>query len=84
LLPGTEDRLHQRYRAPALPDTLALVEALRDAGVAAVVSGAGPSVLALGTAMAPVDVHRWTPARWRSLEVSVDTTGATPILTREG
>jgi homoserine kinase len=84
LLPGTEDRLHQRYRAPAMPDTLALVEALRDAGVAAVVSGAGPSVLALGTAMAPVDVHRWTPARWRSLEVSVDTTGATPILTREG
>lgn len=49
LLPATEDRLHQRQRASAMPDTLALVERLRRDGRAAVVSGAGPSVLVLTT-----------------------------------
>jgi homoserine kinase len=44
---ATEDRLHQRYRAPAMRETVALVDALRARGVAAVVSGAGPTVLAL-------------------------------------
>lgn len=47
LLPATEDRLHQGYRRPAYPDSVDLVEALRDRGVPAVISGAGPSVLAL-------------------------------------
>jgi homoserine kinase len=47
LLPATEDRLHQNYRAQAMPDSAALVAALRADGVPAVVSGAGPSVLAL-------------------------------------
>ena len=47
LLPATVDRLHQDYRAPGMPQTAALVSALRAAGVAAVVSGAGPTVLAL-------------------------------------
>ena len=47
LLPATEDRLHQRQRAAAMPDTLALVDRMRAAGHAAVVSGAGPSVLVL-------------------------------------
>jgi homoserine kinase len=47
LLPATEDRLHQPYRAGTMPETAALVARLREAGVPAVVSGAGPSVLAL-------------------------------------
>ena len=47
LLPATEDRLHQSYRAPVMPATYELVRALRNAGQAAVVSGAGPSVLVL-------------------------------------
>lgn len=47
LLAATEDRLHQPYRRPAYPATARLVEQLRAAGVAAAVSGAGPSVLAL-------------------------------------
>ena len=47
LLDATRDRLHQDYRAVAMPHTHALVERLRAAGIAAVVSGAGPSVLAL-------------------------------------
>lgn len=47
LLPATEDRLHQTYRAPVMPATFELVRALRAEGQAAVVSGAGPSVLVL-------------------------------------
>jgi homoserine kinase len=47
LLTATEDRLHQGYRRPVMPDSLALVDTLRAGGVAAVVSGAGPTVLAL-------------------------------------
>ncbi len=47
LLEATEDRLHQPYRAAAMPESTALLEDLRHAGIAAVISGAGPSVLAL-------------------------------------
>ena len=49
LLEGTEDKLHQDYRATAMPHTHDLVARLRAAGVPAVVSGAGPSVLAFLT-----------------------------------
>lgn len=49
LFDATEDRLHQDYRAPAMPETHALVAALRRRGHAATVSGAGPSVVVLGT-----------------------------------
>jgi len=65
LLPATEDRLHQDYRAPGMPETAALVAKLRSAGIPAVVSGAGPSVLALvlDLAVAPEvdDWQRMTP-----------------------
>lgn len=47
LVTATADALHQEQRRPAMPATLAAVDALRDAGLAAVVSGAGPSVLVL-------------------------------------
>jgi homoserine kinase len=49
LFDATEDLLHQDYRAPAMPATKDLVGRLRAAGVPAVVSGAGPSVLAFFT-----------------------------------
>ncbi|MFC5290325.1 homoserine kinase [Actinokineospora guangxiensis] len=49
LLPATADKLHQDYRESAYPVTLRLVRELRARGVAAVVSGAGPTVLALST-----------------------------------
>ena len=46
LLEATRDWLHQPYRAGVMPVTADLVGRLRGAGVPAVVSGAGPSVLA--------------------------------------
>jgi homoserine kinase len=46
LLRATRDLLHQEYRRPAMPASLDLVDALRADGIAAVVSGAGPTVLA--------------------------------------
>jgi homoserine kinase len=50
LFVATEDFLHQTYRAEAMPESFALVQKLRGAGVAAFISGAGPTVLALHTA----------------------------------
>lgn len=49
LLSATEDYLHQKYRREVMPKSITLVEKLRAAGVPAVVSGAGPSVLVLHT-----------------------------------
>jgi homoserine kinase len=47
LLTATADLLHQSYRSEAMPKSIALIEKLRGAGVAAVLSGAGPSVMIL-------------------------------------
>jgi homoserine kinase len=57
LIPATADRLHQDYRAAALPLTTAWIARLRAAGIAAVVSGAGPTVLALGAGEFPDDLR---------------------------
>lgn len=54
LFAGTEDRLHQGYRAPAMERSAQLIARLRADGHPAVVSGAGPSVLAFGVVGAPV------------------------------
>jgi homoserine kinase len=72
LFMASEDRLHQPFRAQALPATAALLSSLRDAGIAAVLSGAGPSVLALG-------LGSWeapTPAGWNVLRLKADLVGA--------
>lgn len=72
LFAATEDRLHQGYRAEAMPGTASLVASLRSLGVAAVVSGAGPTVLALSPV--PADFHPGTA--WRAQALGVDGTGA--------
>ena len=83
LFDATEDYLHQRYRATAMPQTAGLLARLRRAGVAAVVSGAGPSILALGVAderpgLAVVDsIARETGIAWRVTPLKVDRQGAT-------
>jgi homoserine kinase len=49
LFRATQDFLHQSYRSEAMPASFALLTKLRAAGVAAFISGAGPTVLALHT-----------------------------------
>ncbi len=80
LHPATEDRIHQDQRRSAMPPTLALLDAMRDAGVAAVVSGAGPSVLAFTTSAQPIDTTRWTRPGWRSEHVEIDSDGACAVI----
>jgi homoserine kinase len=55
LLDATHDLLHQPYRAGVMPATADLVRRLREAGIPAVVSGAGPSVLAFLVAALDAD-----------------------------
>ena len=50
LFEATRDWLHQSYREPAMPRSYELMKRLRGKGFAAVISGAGPSVLVLGRA----------------------------------
>jgi len=77
---ATEDRLHQNYRASAMPETSKLIEILREHGHPAVVSGAGPSVLVLEIdpqervkAIALTNQH--FPS-WSPLTLAVDYKGA--------
>ena len=49
LMSATEDRLHQPQRAASMPASAEYLDILRRCGVAAVLSGAGPAVLAFST-----------------------------------
>lgn len=80
LLAATQDRLHQHYRAPAMPRTAELVASLRGAGLAAAVSGAGPSVLVLAVKDQVPSVERLAPAGWALQLLTVDQHGATVVL----
>ncbi len=73
LLAATEDRLHQDYRAADMPASAGLVSSLRRRGIAAVVSGAGSSVLALTTADRSATAGALCPQgwEWAVLAVSV-------------
>ena len=75
LLAATEDRLHQQYRATAMPGSASLVESLRSDGFPAVVSGAGPTVLALVRPAEVDEVCRRGPRGWRARELAVDPDG---------
>ncbi len=50
LMVATEDRLHQPQRAAAMPASAEYLRLLRRSGIPAVLSGAGPAILALTTA----------------------------------
>mgnify|MGYP001546092685 FL=1 len=83
LLAATEDRLHQDYRASAMPETSELIASLRAKGHPAVVSGAGPSVLVLEDdpqkrllAIAHVEKNF---ASWHAMPLAVDVKGASLI-----
>ena len=83
LFDATQDYLHQRYRAEVMPRTADLLGRLRAAGVAAVVSGAGPSVLAFTVAggLAGPDlvdsIATETGIEWDIRPLAIDRQGAT-------
>jgi homoserine kinase len=90
LMDGTEDFLHQPYRTAVMPATADLVSRLRAAGIPAVVSGAGPTVLALtvaGTHPGPeavAPITSGTRTEWQVHVLDVDRDGAMLQATSSG
>lgn len=86
LLEGTEDSLHQGYRAAAMPDSATLMNNMRAAGFAAAVSGAGPTVLVLAdgdsqaqaaqTHLADLLAQAGLEKSWRVMNLKVAREGA--------
>ena len=74
LISATEDRLHQSYRAVAMPDSYKLLRQLRVEGVPTVISGAGPCVLSFARG-----VDAAAPDGWDVLHLDVDPCGARVI-----
>lgn len=77
---ATRDYLHQEYRRTAMPESLALVDRLRSDGVAAIVSGAGPTVLAFTdgpdlAAAATASLLARCPEGWEAHHLAVDRDG---------
>lgn len=79
LLPATEDRIHQDYRASAMPGSATLVAALRAEGVPAVISGAGPTVLALSDDGAAEKVAGIAGPEWAAHRLELDAAGASVL-----
>lgn len=74
LLAATEDRLHQDYRAPEMPASHEFMSALRADGIPAIISGAGPTVLAFSSGR---DLSALAPPGWAYRDLAVDSEGAT-------
>ncbi|MDP3891182.1 homoserine kinase [Nocardioides sp.] len=72
---ATRDFIHQDYREPAMPESLALVRALRADGWAAVVSGAGPTVLAFTDSSTAEELAGRCPTGWLTRHLAIDRVG---------
>jgi homoserine kinase len=76
LLAATREWLHQEARRESFVASMAVVDALRSNGHAAVISGAGPSVLVLTTGDRAADITAHVGDAWRVLDPGVPATGA--------
>ncbi len=77
LVSATQDRLHQPYRSSASRTSAALMTSLRADSIAAVISGAGPSVLALARGEAEIErALAGRPRGWQASAIEVDREGA--------
>jgi homoserine kinase len=96
MLWATRDYLHQEYRRQAMPDTMEFIDTLRADGIPAVVSGAGPSVLAWAgaprrveygaaaeAALAATEVAARCPEGWTVHILNVEPVGVTASLLDE-
>jgi homoserine kinase len=81
---ATRDYLHQDFREPAMPRSLALMRELRDGQIPAIISGAGPAVLAFaqdsatastGTGAGPEALLARCPDEWVAMHLRVETSG---------
>lgn len=79
LLPATREWLHQEPRRPSYPDSMALVDRIRERGHAAVISGAGPSVIVLTTRAARDTVATLADETWTVLAPGIPEHGAQVI-----
>lgn len=83
LMMATVDRLHEPYRLPLMPESLALYRDLREEGIAAALSGAGPSVVALVAADrlegAVESARRHAPEGWHVIAPGWDLRGAQAV-----
>jgi homoserine kinase len=78
-LVATEDWLHQPYRSGVMGESADLMQELRREGLAAVISGAGPSVLVMGRQGQADDVLSRRLRGWGAMVLEVDTEGATRL-----
>lgn len=62
---ATRDWLHQDYRQSAMPTSYELLKSLRGQGYAAVISGAGPTVMVLGRSADLADLATRAPSGFR-------------------
>ena len=78
LFTATEDFLHQEYRKDAMPASFALLTKLRAAGVAAFISGAGPTVLVLhsGGSAESAELERVAGEKFTAKVLDISPTGA--------
>ena len=87
LFDATSDRLHQNYRAAQMPSSSSLMAGLRELGFAAVVSGAGPTLLVLSDKqqLAELDkaldrligcANSGENGSWRIIRPGIDANGA--------
>lgn len=79
LLVATDDKLHQQQRRDAMPRSIDLVARLREAGIPAAISGAGPTVIALTTRSTRDLVAGLVGARFDVVPLEIDTVGATVV-----
>lgn len=81
LLNATEDYLHQSYRSDAMPQSFALMTKLRKAGIAAFISGAGPTVLVLHTGgdAEAAELERAAGEKFQMIALGVSRTGVAVV-----
>lgn len=79
LFRATQDFLHQSYRSPVMPASFALLTKLRAAGVAAFISGAGPSLLVLhtGNEADVAELSRAAGSKFEAKSLEISRSGAT-------
>lgn len=76
LLEATSDRMHQEQRRGMYAPSMALVDSLRSRGIAAAISGAGPTVISLVTAAEVDSVLAMIEGEWRTYALPIRSAGA--------